>query len=202
MKRYKTIEKECSIEYKIERSRFIGYASPCNSTLEAKEFVVKIKKMHSLATHNCYAYLIKQGENATKFFDDGEPQGTAGMPILEGIKSFDLTNVCVVVTRYFGGIKLGAGGLTRAYLKSATLTLESATIIEKVLVDLYEVTVSYEEYSGLLSAFQKEIVNVEYLDNVKITFAIEKDEKEGFQEKINSLLLKCVDLNFLKEEYV
>ena len=67
---------------------------------------------------------------------------------------------------------------------------------------MYEVTVSYEEYSGLLSAFQKEIVNVEYLDNVKITFAIEKDEKEGFQEKINSLLLKCVDLNFLKEEYV
>src|SRR5699024_4890875 len=122
-----------SDEIIINKSRFIGYASPVESEKSAQEFIDTIKQKHKDATHNVFAYIIGQNKNIQRYSDDGEPSGTAGIPILEMMKKEDLTDTVIVVTRYFGGIKLGAGGLVRAYIKGAKCGLESANIVEKVL---------------------------------------------------------------------
>ena len=110
-------------EFVVEKSRFISFACQVSTVGQANFFIESISKQHYDATHNCYAYLTDDGQ---KFSDDGEPQGTAGMPILNAIKGKNLHNVAVVVTRYFGGIKLGAGGLVRAYGKSASEALDGS----------------------------------------------------------------------------
>ena len=109
MDNYKSVSDFSKNEIVIEKSRFIGYAAPVQSESEARDFIAKIKKEHPFATHNCYAYIAENGAIA-RFSDDGEPQGTAGAPILEVLKNKELVNSAIVVTRYFGGIKLGAGG--------------------------------------------------------------------------------------------
>lgn len=115
-----------------KKSEFIGYAKRCETEEEAKEFVAEIKNKHKQATHNCYAYIIGENMGIQRYSDDGEPQGTAGIPILEVMKKSNITDCAVVVTRYFGGILLGAGGLTRAYTKGASVALKSGGIVEKV----------------------------------------------------------------------
>ncbi len=129
VKPYKTILDTSEEEIVIKKSRFIGHAMPCPDEEAAKSFIEKIKKQHIQATHNCYAYIIGANAGIMRFSDDGEPQGTAGMPIINVLQSNQLVNVCVVVTRYFGGILLGAGGLVRAYSKSASLAISGAEII-------------------------------------------------------------------------
>lgn len=119
MNSYRTIYEYGCDEFTEERSRFIGYAKPINSEEEAVEFVDEIKKKHKDATHNVWAYTVGPTMNIQRYSDDGEPQGTAGIPALEVIKKEDLRDVVVVITRYFGGIKLGAGGLVRAYTRGA-----------------------------------------------------------------------------------
>ncbi|MGF0108981.1 MULTISPECIES: YigZ family protein [unclassified Clostridium] len=115
-----------------KKSEFIGYAKRCESEEEAKSFVAEIKNMHKQATHNCFAYVIGENMGIQRYSDDGEPQGTAGIPILEVMKKSNITDCAVVVTRYFGGILLGAGGLTRAYTKGASVALKAGGIVEKV----------------------------------------------------------------------
>ncbi|MCF0147728.1 MAG: YigZ family protein [Clostridium sp.] len=115
-----------------KKSEFIGYAKRCETEEEAKAFVAEIKNMHKQATHNCYAYVIGENMGIQRYSDDGEPQGTAGIPILEVMKKSNITDCAVVVTRYFGGILLGAGGLTRAYTKGASVALKAGGIVEKV----------------------------------------------------------------------
>ncbi|WP_308779557.1 YigZ family protein [uncultured Clostridium sp.] len=115
-----------------KKSEFIGYSKRCESEEEAKSFVAEIKNMHKQATHNCFAYVIGENMGIQRYSDDGEPQGTAGIPILEVMKKSNITDCAVVVTRYFGGILLGAGGLTRAYTKGASVALKAAGIVEKV----------------------------------------------------------------------
>ena len=128
---YKTLAKAGSDEIIIEKSRFIGYCAPVSSEEEALEFIEKIKKKHYDATHNVFAYVVGLDNNIQRYNDDGEPSGTAGVPILEVIKKEDLRNVVIVVTRYFGGIKLGTGGLIRAYTKGAKIALDAGIIIKK-----------------------------------------------------------------------
>jgi uncharacterized YigZ family protein len=141
MKEYSTLENKVYVaENVIEKSRFLAYVKGVDSVEEAVDFVAQIKKKHFDATHNCYGYVF---DDKAKFSDDGEPQGTAGMPIYECIKNCKLNRVVVVVTRYFGGIKLGAGGLVRAYNGTASLGLNGAKRVEMRHCATVDVKVDY-----------------------------------------------------------
>lgn len=129
---YITIREYGEDEFIEKKSQFIGYAKRCETEEEAKEFVLSIKSMHKQATHNCWAYVVGKNMGIQRYSDDGEPQGTAGIPILEVMKKSNVTDCAIVVTRYFGGIMLGAGGLTRAYTKGASIALKSGGVVEKV----------------------------------------------------------------------
>lgn len=130
---YKTIKQLGKHETVIKKSRFIGHAMPVETEEEAAAFIESVKKEHWNATHNCSAYVIGERDQIQKALDDGEPSGTAGKPILEVIKQQGLKNVCVVVTRYFGGILLGAGGLIRAYTEGAVIGIRAAEPVFRVL---------------------------------------------------------------------
>jgi uncharacterized YigZ family protein len=152
---YKTVREKYAQDSFIEKkSEFISYVARIESEDEAKEFIASIKKKHADATHNCYAYILKDTEIA-RFSDDGEPQGTAGMPILEVIKREGLVGVCVVVTRYFGGILLGAGGLVRAYAKGAKIGIDKAGISEFCQHVTFDFEVSYSDYEKVLRDLDK-----------------------------------------------
>ena len=129
---YITIREYGEDEFIEKKSQFIGYAKRCETEEEAKEFVSEIKSMHKQATHNCWAYIVVKNMGIQRYSDDGEPQGTAGIPILEVMKKSNVTDCAIVVTRYFGGIMLGAGGLTRAYTKGASIALKAGGVVEKV----------------------------------------------------------------------
>ena len=133
----------------IKRSKFIGAAAPAADEGEALAFIEKVKDEHKQATHNVYAYQIGEHNQLQRFSDDGEPSGTAGMPVLEVIKQMDLRNVVVVVTRYFGGTLLGAGGLVRAYTEGAKIGVLAAGVVKMVLHTRFEISVDYT-FSGKL----------------------------------------------------
>ena len=159
-----------------------------------QNFVASIKKEHSLATHNCYAYIVfDDGVERVRYSDDGEPQGTAGLPILGVLKNKGLYNVAVVVTRYFGGIKLGAGGLVRAYAETATEACNSAIITKCVLCTKYLVPFSYENYKKFnmfkMPKYSKTL-STEYSDKVNVTFAVRKEDAEAFVGSFESFYNK------------
>jgi uncharacterized YigZ family protein len=140
---YKTVRGYGEAEITIKRSRFIGYARPAETEEEAVAFVEEIKQRHRMATHNCSAYMVGDRDQFQKASDDGEPSGTAGKPILEVIKNQQLKNVVVVVTRYFGGIMLGAGGLVRAYTEGAVVGLAAAGPVYRALHSPVDVEIDY-----------------------------------------------------------
>jgi len=148
MEDYKTVLNNAEAEMIERKSRFIGYCRPVRSQDEAVQFINEIRAMHRQATHNVYAYVLRE-DNIMRYSDDGEPAGTAGVPVLEVIKKEGLTDICVVVTRYFGGILLGAGGLVRAYGKSAKLGIDAAERIEKIYCKLYLIRCDYSTYGKL-----------------------------------------------------
>lgn len=141
---YKTLREENSAEFIINKSRFIGYGCPCETEEEALAFLARIRQKHKDATHNCYAYIIGLNSGIMRYSDDGEPGGTAGMPIIEVMKARGVVNCAVVVTRYFGGILLGAGGLVRAYAQGSKTALDAAGVVvmEKSARQLVEVDYS------------------------------------------------------------
>lgn len=195
---YKTLHEYGTDEIEIERSRFIGYAKPIKTEEEAVEFIDEIKKKHKDATHNVWAYVVGENMNIQRYSDDGEPQGTAGIPSLEVIKKEDLRDVVVVVTRYFGGVKLGAGGLVRAYTKGAKIGLEAGKIIDKVLYQEVKIKIDYT----LLGKMQNEIMNlgfyikdIIYEDDVNIIVYSRSEDVEDFYKKM-------VDLTSAKAEIV
>ena len=152
------------------RSVFLGYASPVTTEEEALEFIAKIKKRHSDATHNVYAYILRG--SISRFSDDGEPNGTAGLPVLEVLRKEDVTDAVIVVTRYFGGILLGAGGLVRAYSASAKLALDAAVVKECKPFVLFGITCGYGEYQKLGRLFELNGVKnaeTEYGEGVCVT---------------------------------
>ncbi|MCC0633538.1 YigZ family protein [Clostridioides sp. ZZV14-6154] len=187
MSNYRTLHEFGTDEITIEKSVFIGYAKPIQSEEEAVEFINEIKKKHKDANHNVWAYTVGQNMNIQRYSDDGEPQGTAGIPTLEVIKKEDLRDVVVVVTRYFGGIKLGAGGLVRAYTKGAKLGLESGKIISKVMYQEVKVKIDYTQ----LGKVQNELMNLGYFikdtiyeDNVEIIVYSKLEDVEKLSEKM------------------
>ena len=169
MKEYTTIQGDNTVEIVIEKSRFIATAIHVDSVEEAQEFIASKRKRYFDATHNCYGYLI--GDKA-KFSDDGEPQGTAGMPIYECIKNSKIDHVCVVVTRYFGGIKLGAGGLVRAYSGSCAEALKSATKVHMTDCTIAEVVVDYSLLKGLRKVLLGKVVEKEVIWEDKVRLVL------------------------------
>lgn len=183
LQRYRTVRQEANKEIVIKRSRFIGYAKPVESEEEAVAFIDEIKKMHRTATHNCSAYMVGERDQYQKASDDGEPSGTAGKPILEVIKNKGLKNVAVVVTRYFGGIMLGAGGLVRAYTDGAVAGIEAAEEIEYVLHREVFVEVDYTWYGKLeneLHGRGTRLGDISFTDKVTVCCLPETHEAEAF----------------------
>lgn len=190
METYRTIHDYGSDEVTIEKSLFIGYAKPVETEEEARSFIDEIRAKHKDATHNVWAYVIGQNMNIQRYSDDREPQGTAGIPTLEVIKKEGLCNVVVVATRYFGGVKLGAGGLVRAYTKTAKIGLEAGQIVEKM--PFIEVSVGLD-YT-LLGKAKNELANrdyhvkdIEYRDSVNIIINCDQDRIEDLKALFTEL---------------
>lgn len=186
MKEYKTVEFENSDDFVEKKSRFIGYVKPVKTSDEALKFINKIKSKHWDATHNVYAYVLKEN-NIQRYSDDGEPSGTAGVPVLDVILKNGLVDVCVVVTRYFGGILLGAGGLVRAYSHGSKIALESGNIITMAPCKILSVKVDYSFYERmniLLSEFNANIEETLFEESVKMTFSLKEDKVTLLSEKL------------------
>lgn len=183
---YTTVSKDGYIEFEEKRSMFIGRAKRVTSEEEAQSFIKEIKKMHRDATHNVFAYILGDGTVA-RYSDDGEPQGTSGMPTLDAIRKKGVTDVCVVITRYFGGILLGAGGLVRAYSHSASLALENAGIVTFEPFEELSLTCGYSEYqkySVIIAASGAIVDDTDFGENVTIKYAICKADSESLTKKI------------------
>lgn len=205
MSSYKTLHKFGVDECIIEKSTFIGYAKPIKTEEEAIEFVNEIKKKHKDATHNVWAYTVGENMNIQRYSDDGEPQGTAGIPTLEVIKKEDLRDVVVVVTRYFGGIKLGAGGLVRAYTKGAKIGIEAGIVIEKVKYTDVRIKIEYTQ----LGKIQNEIMNLGftvkdtlYSEGVEIIVYSKVEDAESLKDKIIDITSGTADISFGEEYYL
>ncbi|MCT4663499.1 MAG: YigZ family protein [Tissierellales bacterium] len=201
---YRTVLEEASDEIEIKKSRFIGYAKPIETEEEALEFIEHIKKKHRDATHNVPAYVVGENNKVQRCNDDGEPSGTAGVPMLEVLKKENLRNVVVVVTRYFGGVKLGVGGLVRAYTKGAKAGLEAAKIIEKV--KLY--AVKYKLDYSLLGKVDYEIekgdillARKNYSEVVEVVLLSKEDEIENLNKLMAEWTQGQFDYEVLDENY-
>ena len=186
---YKTLSCQAQDEYIVKHSRFIGYAKPVKTEKEAQEFISEISKKHWDAKHNVYAYSIREG-GIKRYSDDGEPQGTAGMPVLNVILQEDITDCVVVVTRYFGGILLGGGGLVRAYTHSAKIGIDAAGIITLSKWTVCKISCDYTFY-GKLETFIRDfggvIENTDFSENVTLEFRIEKGTEDAFDKKLKDL---------------
>lgn len=200
---YFTIDGKGEATYEISRSIFIANVMGIETFDEGMEFVKNVSKKYSDATHNCYAIIVKNGEQ--KFSDNGEPQGTAGMPILQVLKKKNLTNVACVITRYFGGIKLGAGGLVNAYTKSTVLGIENAKIINKKLSSVLKVNVDYTMLStlnGVVSSYNLPIIDTEYGDSVKLTFAVPTTKESDFLSTLTEKSNGKITATKINSQYV
>lgn len=170
-----------------KKSKFISYISPAYTEQEAVDFINSIKKKHYDAAHNCSAFIIGDTSNVQRSSDDGEPSGTAGIPMLEVLRKEGLTNTVVVVTRYFGGILLGAGGLIRAYTQGVADAVKAAGIIRLQPYEVYNVTIDYSYLSKLQHEIGKKeymIADAEYLDTVALKIITEPHLCEALQEDL------------------
>lgn len=207
MESFKTISNNVEAEITQKKSRFIAHIFYVETAEEANEYIKSMKKKYHDAKHNIYAFAIetKDGGIAIKYNDDGEPSGTAGSPILKILLENGLTNVLVVVTRYFGGILLGTGGLVRAYSDATLKALDNASFIEKTFGYEMEVIVEYDQFEQFKYYATKsniKIIKTEYLDNVNIIVEIAKDALEEFTNNANKKTFKIIKYDILKEKFI
>lgn len=184
---YRTIRQDGQAQEEIKRSRFICHAKRVYSEGEARDFIAAIKKEHYKATHNCSAFIVGEKSEIKRTSDDGEPSGTAGVPMLGVMENHQLTNVCFVVTRYFGGIKLGAGGLIRAYAGSVALAIKEIGLIEIKEQAGLRLKMSYSQYQNFDNFLKAEDLiefDTEFTDLVATTIYIDKQEKETLEQKL------------------
>ena len=176
-------------EIVINRSRFITTLVPIENAEQAFDEIKKISKKYSDATHNCYAFVSNRENTEQRFSDDGEPQGTAGMPMLEVLKKRNVRMVLAVVTRYFGGIKLGAGGLVSAYSRSVSEALDNAKVVRCDRAKFYEVVCDYSDFRRLSDEAEKraQITATEYGDKVTLSFAVTLDNENALIEKLTDV---------------
>lgn len=185
---YTTIKNAGYAEYEEKRSRFIGQAMHVTTEEQAVAFVKQVKAKYHDARHNVYAYVLRSGE--IKYSDDGEPQGSAGLPVLDCIRKAGVEDACVVVTRYFGGILLGTGGLLRAYTKAAVSSLENAGIATHEQFTEMSISCSYSDYQRIvfeLSRAEAVVDNVDYAEGVTVKFAIKSDNAGMLRDRLYEL---------------
>ncbi len=187
--RYNSVVGEAVAEKTIEKSRFLAYTAHVGSEEEAKAYLTRVRALHPMATHVCYGYIADKIGNLQRFSDDGEPQGTAGMPILGVLKAQELKETVVAVVRYFGGIKLGAGGLTRAYAGCAADGLEKSEIACYETGVEIELSVDYSEVNAALRFLEKEIVlSRDFSAEAKFTVIVKETDAEDFSARARDFL--------------
>ncbi|MCI1974490.1 MAG: YigZ family protein [Limosilactobacillus sp.] len=193
------IAKNTSNEMVIKKSRFICSIARASTEEEAQQFIDQINAENKKATHNCYAYMVGDRDQIQRESDNGEPSGTAGVPILESLQLAKLHNVVAVVTRYFGGIKLGAGGLIRAYSNSATNAIHKAGIVERIKQSVLEITVSYSQHDSLLHYLKEQSIEVadeQFAANVQTNIYVDQDK---VTETTNDLINRFNDQLTIKK---
>lgn len=198
---YYTISKPANASFIEKRSEFIGYIAPVKTNDEAVDFVNSIKAMHRKAKHNVYAYILRN-DNISRYSDDGEPQGTAGVPVLDVLQKRGLTDVCVVVTRYFGGILLGGGGLVRAYSHAASLACDAAHIMNMCLCRRLKIKTDYGMYgkiSYILPNYDTITVNSDFGTEVTIEILVLSEKKNALLKDITEITNGSVDVDELEE---
>ena len=184
---FRTIKEDGQVQEEIKKSRFICYAKRVYSEEEARDFITAIKKEHYKATHNCSAFIVGERSEIKRTSDDGEPSGTAGVPMLGVLENHNLTNVCVVVTRYFGGVKLGAGGLIRAYAGSVALAVKEIGIIEikeQAGIAIQMSYAQYQEYSNFLKEHNLMELETNFTDQVDTMIYVDKEDKENIKSAL------------------
>jgi len=203
---YKTVKSYGETEIVISKSRFIAHVNRAETEEAAIEFIESIKKQHSSATHNCSCYMVGEHDQIQKANDDGEPSGTAGVPMLEVLKKQGLKDTVVVVTRYFGGIKLGGGGLIRAYGKATTEGIEAAQVVERKLHHVMKVSIDYT----WLGKVENEVRNssytlneIQYAESVEVLVDVLKEEEQTFTNWMTELTngqstITCIDKKFVE----
>lgn len=194
---FRTIKEDGQVQEEIKKSRFICHIKRVTTEDEARNFIQAVKKEHYKATHNCSAFILGERSEMKRSSDDGEPSGTAGVPMLGVLENHQLTNVCAVVTRYFGGIKLGAGGLIRAYAGSVALAITEIGIVHiKEQLGL-RLTLSYSQYQELpnfLKAKQLQEQDTAFTDQVQTTIFVDKNDKDSMIEGLIELFNGKVDI--------
>ena len=184
---FRTIKEDGQVQEEIKKSRFICHAKRVYSEEEARDFFTAIKKEHYKATHNCSAFIVGERSEIKRTSDDGEPSGTAGVPMLGVLENHNLTNVCVVVTRYFGGIKLGAGGLIRAYAGSVALAVKEIGIIEikeQAGIAIQMSYAQYQEYGNFLREHNLMELETTFTDQIDTIIYVDKEEKENIKSAL------------------
>lgn len=201
---YKTLRREASDEFVVNKSRFIGWAAPVSTEEEALAFLQSVRARYKDASHHCYAYIIGQNAGVMRYSDDGEPGGTAGMPIIEVMKAQGVVNCCVVVTRYFGGILLGAGGLVRAYTQGCVIALKAAQVVvmEKSCRYLCEVAYPlWDKVQHALKSLPVQLVSSEFTTAVTFTLLMREKDAEGVLTKLTQLTDARLEALLEEESY-
>ncbi|MGP4064542.1 YigZ family protein [Oceanobacillus sp. M65] len=202
---YFTVKQTAIEEIIIQKSRFIGHVARVETEEEAQQFIQEIKKKHNAATHNCSAYMIGEHDQIQKANDDGEPSGTAGVPMLEVLKKKNLKDTVIVVTRYFGGIKLGAGGLIRAYGNATTEALQGSGIVKRQLMQGISITVAYTLLGKLENVLRQSdyiLETINYLEKVEFIVYVKTGEEDSFQDWIIDLTSDQATLLQTDQKYV
>lgn len=205
MSHYYTIKQAGTHEVIIQKSRFIGHVARAKTEEEAQSFIQRIQKEHHNATHNCFAYIIGDHDQFQKANDDGEPSGTAGVPMLEVLKRLSLKNTVVVVTRYFGGIKLGAGGLIRAYSTVTSETIKAIGVVQREQMQGYQLRIEYPllgKVQNFLNEANYIIEHIEYLENVILDVYVPTNQAEQFQNDIIDITANQVQLSTIEPKFI
>ena len=198
---YFTVSEAAEASLIEKRSEFIGYIAPVRTNDEAVEFINTIKAKHRKAKHNVYAYILRE-DNISRYSDDGEPQGTAGVPVLDVLKKRELTDVCVVVTRYFGGILLGGGGLVRAYSHAASLACDAAHIMNMCMCHRLKITADYGMYgkiSYLLPNYDTITVNSDFGSDVTLEILVMSEKLDALKKELVEVTNGSVNIEDCEE---
>ena len=188
MQSYITVKNKAQADFEERKSRFIGYACPVKTAEEALAFIGEIKNMHKQATHNVWCYNLKNGER--RYSDDGEPQGSAGVPSLDVLIKANVVDVAVVVTRYFGGILLGGGGLVRAYSHATSIAIDAAKVIKMSPCTVFSLTCDYTLYGKLNYALPKleaKVLSTEFLEDITLKVRLPDEKADDFEKEIVAL---------------
>ena len=200
---YFTVSEFAKNSFIEKRSEFIGHISPVSTNDEAANFINSVKSEHRKAKHNVYAYILRH-DNISRYSDDGEPQGNAGMPVLEVLKKRCLTDVCIVVTRYFGGILLGGGGLVRAYSHAASIACDAAKIMNMCLCRRIRITTDYAMYgkiSYILPEYETMTVNSDFGTNITLEILVLSEKLDDLKAKLIEITNGTIKITECEELY-